>query len=241
MSVQVLKESKENAEARKELHRRGLDFATPWLSNWLYKTRILTGLRIGDKRKSWDVLKTVDFINDRIEKSAPILDIGAYSSEVLFGLHKMGFSDLTGIDLNPNIRKMPMNGPIHFVVGDFTSTLFASESFDVITAISVIEHGFEPASVFREVSRLLKPGGFFLGSTDYWPEKIETGNVRFFGMGWTIFSRTELQGAIEGASRYNLFPVGPLELETSKATIRWLGRRYTFAWFALQKQATSEA
>jgi SAM-dependent methyltransferase len=235
MSVEVLGRSSENSQARDELRRRGLDSLTPRLKKLLLKTRILKGVEIGDRRKSWDLLRTLQFIENNVAKSEPVLDLGAFSCEVLIALHKMGFTDLTGIDLNPELPNMPLNGVIKYVTGDFTSTPFAAETFGAITAISVIEHGFSPEKIFQEVSRILKPGGFFLGSTDYWPEKIETSGISAFGMEWRIFSEAELRNAMEEAGKYGLVPVGPLNFKASEKTVSWFEKEYTFAWFVLKK------
>ncbi len=42
---------------------------------------------------------------------------------------------------------------------------FAAESFDLVTANMVVEHLEEPAAHFREIARVLKPGGAFLFHT----------------------------------------------------------------------------
>jgi ubiquinone/menaquinone biosynthesis C-methylase UbiE len=43
-----------------------------------------------------------------------------------------------------------------------TALPFAAESFDLVTANMVVEHLQDPTTNFREVSRVLKPGGVFL-------------------------------------------------------------------------------
>lgn len=235
MSVEVLGRSSENLRARQELRRRGLDSVTPWLSEMLLKTHLVKGIKVGDRKKSWDVLRTIDFIEKNVPTSEPVLDLGAFSSEMLLGLQKLGYTSLTGIDLNPALPQMPMGDVIKFVTGDFTRTPFEPESFAAVTAISVIEHGFNSDKIFREVSRILKPGGFFLGSTDYWPDKINTNGISAFDMAWTIFSRSELRQAIEEAAKYGLNPVGTINLDAVEPTVKWFNRRYTFAWFALKK------
>ena len=239
MSLEVLAKSVENTRARAEIRRRGLDFVTPWLTKVLHKTRIVRGVNVGLLEKSWDVLRTLEFIEDRVSKTTPILDLGAYASEVLCSLHKMGFSDLTGIDLNPTLTRMPYQQIIKYVTGDFAHTEFPNETFGAITAISVLEHGFCGPKVFREVSRILRTGGYFIGSTDYWPEKVDTSGVMVYGLDWTVFSKEELRNLIEEARRYGLVPVGELNFEASERTVRWLKRDYTFAWFAFQKVGVS--
>jgi SAM-dependent methyltransferase len=235
MSVEVLARSVDNARARVELRRRGLDFVTPWFAKVLHKTRIVPGIDVGDVRKSWDVLRTLKFIEERVSKTAPILDIGAYASEVLFSLHKLGFSNLAGIDLNPGLTRMPYNQSIRYVTGNFVHTSFPEEAFGAITAISVLEHGFHGADIFREVSRILQPGGYLVASVDYWPEKIDTRGVVYFGVDWTIFSKSELLDLFAEADRHGLVPAGDLHFEEPEATVRCLEREYTFAWFALRK------
>jgi SAM-dependent methyltransferase len=201
----------------------------------LHKTRLVRGVNVGLLEKSWDVLRTLQFMERHVSKTTPILDLGAYGSEVLCSLNKMGFSDLTGIDLNPAITRMPNQENIKYVMGDFTHTAFPSETFGAITAISVLEHGFCGPKVFREASRILKTGGYLIGSTDYWPEKIDTSGVIVYGLDWTIFSKAEFLDVIEEASKYGLVPVGQLNFEASERTVRWFKRDYTFAWFAFQK------
>ncbi len=235
MSVEVLAKSADNTAARTEMRRRGIDCASPWLLTLLQKMRLIRGVSVGDPKKSWDVLRTLQFVEQHVGNTEPILDLGAYRSEVLLGLHKLGYCDLTGIDLNPALPNMPLSHIIRYVPGDFTHTSFAPESFRAITAISVIEHGFCISKLFREVSRILKTGGFFVGSTDYWPDKIETTGIKAFGMEWIIFSKPELRYAIQEARNYGLVPVGTLNFEASERTVTWLKREYTFAWFALTK------
>jgi SAM-dependent methyltransferase len=235
MSVKVLAKAADNTCARSEMRRRGLDFVTPWFAKILHKARIVSGIDVGDLRKSWDVLRTLNFIEERVSKTASVLDLGAYASEVLCGLRQLGFSDLAGIDLNPALTRMPYNQDIRYVTGDFTHTSLPSNAFAAITAISVLEHGFRSADVFREVSRILQTGGYFIASVDYWPEKIDTRGVVFFGLDWTIFSKSELLELIAEAGRYDLVPVGELHFEAPEPTVRCLEREYTFAWFALQK------
>ena len=210
MSLQVLREKSEIDRARLELSRRGLSCTSSSWERILRKLGIAKGIEVGDKVKSWDVLKAVNFIEEHILKDAPILDIGAYASELLCALHRLDYCRLTGIDLDPRVKLMPHVGTIHYEVSDFMNAPFKSESFEVITAISVIEHGFYSQSLLSEVSRLLRPGGYFIASFDYWPEKVDTGGILLFGMNWKIFSEEEVLQFLAEARVHNLIPCGQL-------------------------------
>jgi len=194
------------------------------------------GVVVGDVIKSWDVLKTANFLRDRLPRETPILDVGAYASEILSVLHRMKFSNLTGVDLDPRTKEMPFAEHIRYEVADFMATPFPEGSFGAITAISVIEHGFDSERLLREISRLLRPGGFFIASFDYWPEKVDTAGIDIFGMEWRIFSKAEVLAFIEEARAYGLSPCGEIDLEGGEKVIRWGGKDYTFAWLALEKK-----
>jgi SAM-dependent methyltransferase len=166
------------------------------------------------------------------------MDIGAYASEICPILHRLGFQHVLGLDLNSDILKMPFANNVEYRVGDFLQAPFPGESFGAITAISVIEHGFRGEELAKEMCRLLRPGGLFIASFDYWPEKIATTGIDMFGMSWTIFSRQDLEQFLSTAARVKLQPIGPLHFHGENKPISCLDRKYTFAWMVLQKQAT---
>ena len=235
MSSEVLQSKTQYIKARNDMRRRGVDVASSTLSRYLRRLHLIGGVSVGDLVKSWDVLKTVQFIERMVPSSGAVLDIGSFGSEVLCILHRLGYRNLTGIDLNPRISDMPHQDSVRYVVSDFMSTPFTDGSFDALTAISVIEHGFDAERLLRETSRILKPGGYFIASVDYWPEKIDTKGMNIFGMDWTIFSKQELISFIANAHEYGLLPCGPMELDVVEPSISWQGKQYSFAWFVLKK------
>ncbi len=233
----MLQSADDNLEARRVLERRGLSMIR---TDWLGRLGRLVGIdsmSIGDRRKSWDVLKTAEFLESRLPKDAAIVDFGAFHSETTGVLSRMGFTNLHGVDLNPAVVRGPYPGRIRYTVGDFLATTFAPRSFAAVTAISAIEHGHAIDPLLSEVARLLAPGGYFVASTDYWPEKIDTAGIEIFRMDWTIFSAAELGGLFDRAQARGLVPVGALDYGSSSPVIEFAGRHYTFAWFALQKQS----
>lgn len=235
MTVEVLKRKQQVSSARAEMKRRGIDCASPFADRALRKLGLLRGVSVGDRNKSWDVLKTVRFVEEHIRRDSPVLDIGAHACELLPILRRIGYSDLTGVDLDSGIRDMPHAKAIRYIASDFLAVPCGDNSFDCVTAISVIEHGFDAQRLLAEMSRIVRPDGFFIASVDYWPEKIDTEGIRVYGMDWMIFSRDELRSFLEQAGRAGLHPVGALDFEAGERVVSWMGRRYAFAWMALKK------
>jgi SAM-dependent methyltransferase len=233
MALEVLKSRQQITRSRAELRSRGLSCVTPAWKAFLYERGLLRGVRVGDELKSWDVLRTASFLEAQVAKSEAVLDIGAYASEMPCILHRLGYVSVTGIDLNPLVIRMPYARRVSYRVGNFLRTGLANASFAAITAVSVIEHGFEPRSLFAEIARLLKRGGYFIASFDYWPDKIATDGVELFGMSWTIFSRREVEEFTALAGEYGLQPVAPPHYESAERPIQCMARDYTFAWMAL--------
>lgn len=239
MTVRVLQSKTEIYAARQELHRQRLSRISRWQSQTIrriaQKLRLTAKINVGDVVKSWDILNTARFIRKNVPLDAPILDVGVYASEILGVLHRLHYSTLIGIDLNPSISRMPDADAIHYQVANLLKAPFRAESFGAITAISVIEHGFQSQPMLQEIARLLRPGGYFIASFDYWPQKIDTHGIEIFGMDWTIFSADDVSVFLDQANVYALKPTGEVTLQASAPTMEWAGKRYTFAWLAVQK------
>lgn len=240
MTMEVLRNKSQIDKARQELVAKGISHVvtpdTP-LRSLMRRLGLVRSVVMGDLVKSWDVLATVNFIEAHVKKNEPILDIGCYASEVIVALHTLGYSNLTGADLNPHLKRMPHRDRIRYENTDFLHTKFEDASFRAITSISVIEHGFDGSLLLKEMSRLLRPGGYFIASFDYWPEKIDTSGIRLFGMDWTIFSRDEISNFVTQASEYGLHPVGDMKYDGDDKPIDFAGRQYTFGWLVLAKAA----
>ena len=235
MTMSVLQRKAQIAQARVELVRRGLSALDSPAQRVLSRLRLRSQPAIGDEVKSWDVLSSVEFIEKNVPKNGAVLDIGAYASEILSLLHRLGYSNLTGVDLNPKLKKAPYADSIRYEICNFMQTPFADASFDAITSISVIEHGFESGRLLAEVSRILKPDGLFISSFDYWPEKIDTKGQKFFGLDWLIFSADDVRALVSEARNFGLSPYGPLSFEAAERAIECANHRYTFGWLVLRK------
>lgn len=203
--------------------------------------------------KAWDMWKAFDFIRCHQKKDAFILDVGTFKSRMLEVLYCDGYRNLYGCDIGGVEWSRPLflylrrrrfwdlarwlcqKGPIHLSRQDLQKTKYAASQFDCITSISVIEHGVDSRSYLKEMSRLLKPGGYLITSCDYWPESISTVNYLPYGLSWNIQSQKDIEGLIILAGDYNLIPVEPMDFTCGEPIVKWNEREYTFAFLVLKK------
>jgi SAM-dependent methyltransferase len=179
--------------------------------------------------KNWDSVIALACILDRTARAALILDAGAeLYSAILPWLYLYGYRNLTGINLA--FARPVRRGPIRYIYGDVTRTDFQENTFDAITCLSVIEHGVDVHAFFREMSRILKPKGILVVSTDYYPQFINTRGLEAYGTPIRIFSRDEIEPAISAAETFGFSLTGPLDLNCKEKAVRWekFGLDYTF-------------
>jgi SAM-dependent methyltransferase len=187
--------------------------------------------------KNWDALAALAVVLDHTNPSSVILDAGAeFYSSLLPSLSLYGYEHLVAINLG--FHKPIRRGPIRYEPGDITKTRFEPETFDAITCLSVIEHGVDLARYFREMARILKPGGFLITSTDYWPQTVETGSASAYGCPVKIFTAQEIQSALDLAQRSGFELTGPVDLDANEKAVRWapFDLDFTFVIFCLRKR-----
>jgi SAM-dependent methyltransferase len=192
-------------------------------------------LHRGDE-KNWDHLAAVFAILGETTPSARVLDAGAeFYGNVLPTLFAYGYRDLYGINLS--FTEEARRGPIRYQPGDITQTVFADSSIDAVACMSVIEHGVPLEGYFREMYRVLKPGGLLITSTDYYPTAIDTEGKMAHGAAIKVFTKSEVQEILRLAQDVGFESTGEVDLECSERPVRWeqFDLDYSFVIFTLRK------
>jgi SAM-dependent methyltransferase len=192
--------------------------------------------------KNWDTLGALDCILRHTGTRARILDASLEAgaevyARILPWLCMYGYRRLEGINLG--LEKPRRMGPMIYKFGDIQRTDYPAECFDAIACLSAIEHGIDLNAYFREMSRILKPGGILVTSTDYWEAGLDTQGKEMFGVPVHVFNKQEIVNALATAGENSLLPTGPLDLSCTEKAVHWsnVDLDFTFVVFTLRKRA----
>jgi hypothetical protein len=206
-----------------------------------WRDAVARGRRLGlplhrGEEKNWDHLAAIATIVSHTPTSATILDAGAeFYSNVLPALFIQGYRHLYGINLA--FSDPVKHGPIQYLPDDITKSQFPDNFFDAVACMSVVEHGVSLPEYFREMHRILKPGGLLITSTDYFPTAIDTAGKFAHGSPVKIFTKTEMECMIQQAVTNGFELTGDVDFEGTERPVRWeqLDLEYTFIIFTLRK------
>jgi SAM-dependent methyltransferase len=114
-------------------------------------------------QRNWDDQLLRERILAQLRADSVVLDIGAGAGIV----EQMNFRGLAtsvcGVDLDPRVIDNPMLDEGRVANAD--GIPYEDNRFDLVFSDNVLEHLDQPLEVFREVARVLKPGGVFLFKT----------------------------------------------------------------------------
>lgn len=107
-------------------------------------------------------------IRRNIGYHAEVLDMGCGGGFLSNDLALAGHS-VTGVDISDSSLKVAESRDttrtVRYLHGDIYQVPFNGESFDVVTAMDVLEHASNPQKVIAEANRVLRPGGLFFFKT----------------------------------------------------------------------------
>jgi SAM-dependent methyltransferase len=111
-----------------------------------------------DHRTESDLLHGT--ISSYLRPDSVVLDLGCGAGRLFPRDYRAPGRRVIGVDLDPAIWKNPLLGERHLASID--QLPLADASVDIVYSRYVMEHVEDPASVFAEVSRVLRPGGVFI-------------------------------------------------------------------------------
>ncbi len=172
--------------------------------------------------------------------SGKFLDIGSSFGGFLSRAKAIGFT-VQGVELSKFSSDYANQNQIPTYNGDLLSAKFPKHEFEVITLIEVIEHLENPALIFSEISRILKPGGLLVIQTanfEGW-QAIQAGSSYHYYLPGHIFyySHSNLVSILEKKGFQRFLPFFgvdfPLLAKLKKAKGSFERIRDYLRWFSI--------
>jgi len=117
----------------------------------------------GKYRNNWDDDIFREKILEYLKPTDTVLDLGAGAGIIKAMDFKGQANKVYGIDLDPRVLDNPFLDEKK--ISNANEIPYPDEKFDLVFSDNVLEHLDEPLLVFKEVFRVLKPGGLFLFKT----------------------------------------------------------------------------
>ena len=101
-------------------------------------------------------------------RKATIVDLGCGTGELVVAIsRRLSDARIVGLDSSPSMllwanRHSTTDGRLSFMTGDAAVMPFADETVDLVVSTLSLHHWEEPANVFAEIARVLRPSGVAL-------------------------------------------------------------------------------
>jgi len=120
------------------------------------------GYSESDRRRGGNICK-FSHVLEYIKPNLDVLDIGCLNGNFYNFIQEKGFNirSFTGIDHSPDLIALAKKRfPRHnWQISDCYSLPFKNETFDVVTAMEILEHLDEPERLLQEMKRVTKTNG----------------------------------------------------------------------------------
>ena len=151
-------------------------------------------------------------VDRRLAPGHALLDAGCGRTAPVLEKYRGRASRLIGVDA---VQFLPRAGGLELYCCDLENLPLQADSVDIVMARSVMEHVTEPAKVYAEIYRVLKPGGYFIFLTaNLWDYASLIAKIVPNRLHPGIVSKTE------GRREEDVFPIA-YKTNTRRAVSRW--------------------
>lgn len=118
-------------------------------------------LRASRRWKYWAFSQLLRYFGRR-RKTIQLLEIGCHQGDLLEIVKDDPKFDAIGLDLAEKPLEYAQSRGLNVHLSDLETMNFASDSFDFVVALHVLEHVQNPERLVSQIQRVLRPGGYFI-------------------------------------------------------------------------------